>query len=60
MGCVVMPQEQLPYIPPPFCLHRLGNTRAVALTLILISLGRSLVAAIIARYSFAAAADLPL
>jgi hypothetical protein len=56
MSCVGMPQEQLPYIPPSFCLHRLGKTRAVAMTLIIISLGLSLVAAIIARYPFAAAA----
>jgi hypothetical protein len=55
MGRVGMPQEQLPYIPPSFCLRRLGKTRALAMILIILSL----VAALIARHPFAAAARLP-
>ena len=51
MVCVGMPQEQLPYIPPPFCLRRLVKTRALAMILIILSL----VAALIARHPFAAA-----
>jgi hypothetical protein len=55
MGCVGMPQEQLPYIPPTFCLRQLGKTRALAMKLIILSL----VAALIARYPFVAAALSP-
>jgi hypothetical protein len=55
MGRVGMPQEQLPYIPPSFCLRRLGKTRALTMILIIFPL----VAALIARYPFVAAARSP-